>query len=141
MLGRVLVVALSLVTPAVVAGYDERPMNEDEFFGARMQQHNQGQGLYQEPQGRGGLALILAAIAGAGIEWFWTGRAIKKDAQRLTDASTEFMAKWNTDRDALMTRRTYPIKLLAHEVEEADLQLMQLVAAAEDAGVDVTAYG
>lgn len=28
-----------------------RPMNEDEFFGARMQEHHQGQGLYQEPQG------------------------------------------------------------------------------------------
>ena len=37
---------------------------------------------------RGGYALILAAIAGAGIEWFWTGRTIKKDAQRHTDAST-----------------------------------------------------
>ena len=33
----------------------------------------------------------------------------------------EFMAKWNTDRDALMTRRTYPIKLLAHEVEVREL--------------------
>lgn len=28
-----------------------RPMNEDEYFGARMQDHQQGQGLYQEPQG------------------------------------------------------------------------------------------
>ncbi|CAM9878995.1 unnamed protein product [Scytosiphon promiscuus] len=35
-----------------------------------------------------------------------------------------------------MTRRTNPIKLLAMEVEEADVQLEQLLAAAEDAGVD-----
>lgn len=27
------------------------------------------------------------------------------------------MAKWNRDRDALMARRTYPVKLLVHEVE------------------------
>jgi len=28
-----------------------RPINEDEYFGARMEEHHQGAGLYQEPQG------------------------------------------------------------------------------------------
>lgn len=28
-----------------------------------------------------------------------------------------FVAEWNKERDALMAKRTYPIKLLAHEVE------------------------
>ncbi|CAN0306734.1 unnamed protein product [Pylaiella littoralis] len=141
MLGR-LVVLLSLVAPAaMVAGYDDRPMNEDEYFGARMQEHHQGAGLYQEPQGTGKVALVLGAIAGASIEWFWTGRAMKKGKKEIEKASEEFMVEWQRERETLMNRRTYPVKLLAHEVEEADVQLMQLVAAAEDAGAAVDIGG
>ncbi|CAM9878928.1 unnamed protein product, partial [Scytosiphon promiscuus] len=88
MIGRVLVVTLSLVAPALTAGYDDRPINEDEYFGARMQEHQQGAGLYQEPQGGGKLSVILAAIAGASIEWFWTARRNKQgNAKMLEDKS------------------------------------------------------
>ncbi|CAB1110459.1 unnamed protein product [Ectocarpus sp. CCAP 1310/34] len=142
MLGRrVFVCVLSLTTSVMVAGYDDRPMNEDEYFGARMQEHHQGAGLYQEPQGSNKLVLLAGAIAGASIEWWWSARSAKKGNKLLEQESAAFVAEWNKERDALMARRTYPIKLLAHEVEEADVQLMQLVAAAEDAGVDLGAGG
>eukprot|EP00903_Cladosiphon_okamuranus_P009998 g9483.t1 len=139
MLGRLLV--LCLVTPTMVAGYDDRPMNEDEYFGARMQEHHQGAGLYQQPQGTGKMGLILGAIAGASIEWFWTGRAMKKRRKDIEEAQAAFMQEWHRERDALMARRTYPVKLLANELEEADLQLQQLIAAAEDAGIDMGGAG
>eukprot|EP00752_Nemacystus_decipiens_P005689 g5149.t1 len=138
MLGRLLV--LSLVTPALVAGYDDRPMNEDEYFGARMQEHHQGAGLYQEPQGGGKMSLILGAIAGASIEWFWTGRTMKKNRKELEKAQETFIQEWNKERDQLMARRTYPVKLLANELEDAEVQLQQLIAAAEDAGIDMAGF-
>ncbi|CAM9389599.1 unnamed protein product, partial [Hapterophycus canaliculatus] len=69
--------------------FGSRPINEDEYFGARMQGHQQGAGLYQEPQGGGRLTVILAAIAGASIEWFWTARRTKQGNAKLLEEKSQ----------------------------------------------------
>lgn len=37
---------------------------------------------------RGRFGLIAGALAGVGLEWFWTGRTIKKANKKHADQST-----------------------------------------------------